>query len=83
MLDLADRWILVVDTRDATPLFEIQRGSLFVFENESLQRAGWDEFKKKPLADKLAWLADGIGVLRVEDEDMFLVRVADANTVLS
>ena len=78
LLDLTDWWVLVVSTETDKPLFEVKRGSLFVFENKSLPRMGLSAFKERTIEDRLEWLARGVGVLTVKDEDMFLVRVADA-----
>jgi len=77
VLDLTDWWVQVTDDSGASR-FEIKRGSLFVFENETLPRTGWEKFKNKALADKLNFLACGVVVLTVENEDMFLVRLPDA-----
>ena len=77
LLDLSDWWILVTDTETCAPLFDIKRGSLFVFGNVTLPRLGFGEFKTTPLEDKLDFLARGVCVLTVEDEDTFLVRLAE------
>jgi len=77
LIDLADWWVQVIDTQNL-PLFEVKRGSLFIFENETLPRLGWNKFKAKALDDKLNFLARGVVVLTVENEDMFLVRLPNA-----
>jgi len=77
LLDIADWWTLVIDTKTSAPLFEIKRGSLLIFENTTLPRLGLGEFVEMALVDKLGLLARGLAVLTVENEDMFLVRMVE------
>jgi len=78
LLDLAEQWIRISD-KDSKPLFEVKRGSLFIFGNQNLPRMAWGKFRGMPIDDKLLFLASGVCVLTCENEDAFLVRLAEDN----
>lgn len=73
LLDRTDRWLRVVGKRSAIP-FEIKRGSCFVFENDTLPRMAFTEFRD---AGARVLPSRGVTVLTVDFEDTFLVRLAE------
>lgn len=73
-----DNWTRVTDTETGVPLWEFERGSAFIFENESLPRFGWSEFRRMRLGDRKTLLAENkVIVLTWRRSDVFLVRLAD------
>jgi len=76
--DLAAWWVRITND-DGVPLFEVKRGSLFIFENENLPRVTWQAFSNMSMDAKRLFLASGVCVLTCENEDTFLVRLAEDN----